>query len=88
MELENIIEVTTQGLLLCLYLSLPTIVVSAVVGLLVSFIQAVTSLQDQSISHAVKLVAVIVTLIITAPWSASAMLRFANATMAIAFTPS
>ncbi len=87
MELENIIEITTQGLLLCLYLSLPTIVVSAGVGLLVSFVQAVTSLQDQSISHGVKLVAVIITLIITAPWAASAMLEFANTTMALSFSP-
>jgi len=87
MELENIIQLTTKGLLLCLYLSLPVIIVSAGVGLMVSFIQAITSLQDPSISHGIKLVSVIIALIISAPWAASAILRFANDSLAIAFAP-
>ncbi len=87
MELDNIIQITAQAILLCLYLSLPFIIVSAGVGLMVSFIQAVTSLQDASIAYGIKLFAVIVTLILLAPWEASQLLRFANDTMGIAFTP-
>ncbi len=85
MELDNIIQLTAQGILLCLYLSLPVIVVSASVGLLVSFVQAVTSLQDASISYGIKLFSVIVTLILVAPWASSQLLRFANDAMDMAF---
>lgn len=85
MEIQNIIRLTTDGMLLGLYLSLPIILVSAVVGLLITFLQTVTSLQDPSISHGVKLIAVTIALIITAPWAASSLLRFANQAMLTAF---
>jgi type III secretion protein S len=78
MNTEDLIGLTTQGLLLCLYVSLPVIIVSALSGLLISFVQAVTSLQDQSISHCVKLVAVLATLALTGAWGGSAILRFAT----------
>lgn len=78
MELENIIRIATRGLMLCLYLSLPVIVVSTSIGLLVSFIQAVTSLQDQSLSYGIKLISTILVLIIISPWCAAVLLRFAN----------
>jgi type III secretion protein S len=81
MNYDNIIGLTSQGLLLCLLVSLPVVMVSAVVGLLVSFVQAITSLQDASISQGVKLVAVTITIVIAAPWGASTLLRFAESLM-------
>ncbi len=81
MNYDNIIGLTSQGLLLCLLVSLPVVLVSAVVGLLVSFVQAITSLQDASISQGVKLVAVTLTIVIAAPWGASTLLRFAESLM-------
>jgi type III secretion protein S len=61
--------------------SLPAVLVAALVGLLVSFLQAVTSLQDSSISHSIKLVAVSVAIMLAAPWGASAILQFARSVM-------
>ena len=84
MEYENVIRLTSEALLLCLLVSLPTIVVAAVVGLLVSFVQAVTSLQEQSISQAAKLVSVVVTLLALGPWGASVVLRFAQTLFTVA----
>lgn len=78
MTIDALIGLATQGLLLCLYVSLPIVVVAAGVGLVVSFLQAVTSLQDQTLSFGVKLVAVVVALVVIAPISAAAVLRFAN----------
>lgn len=77
MNTDELIALTTQGLLLCLYISLPVIIVSAVSGLLVAFVQAITSLQDQTISHCVKLCAVTGTIVFTAAWGGSAILHFA-----------
>lgn len=78
MEYENVIRLTSEALLVCLTVSLPTTLVAAVVGLLVSLIQAVTSLQEQSIGQAAKLISVVVTLLVTASWGASIVLNFAQ----------
>jgi type III secretion protein S len=81
---SDLIGLTMRGLMLCLYVSLPVIAVAALAGLLVSFVQAVTSLQDQTISHCVKLIAVIATLAVCGAWGASAILRFAMQLLTVA----
>lgn len=78
MDYDNIIRLTSEAMLLCLMVSLPVVAVSAIVGLLVSFVQAITSLQDQSISQGTKLIAVVITLVIAAPWGGAVVLRFAQ----------
>jgi type III secretion protein S len=78
MQFDNVIQLTSQALMMCLLLSLPAVVVSAVVGLLISFVQAVTSLQDSSISQGIKLLAVTVVVAIGAPWAGSTMLQFSE----------
>lgn len=45
-------------LILVLQLSMPVIVVATVVGLVVGLLQALTQIQDQTLPHAVKLIAV------------------------------
>ncbi|CAB3769456.1 type III secretion system export apparatus subunit SctS [Paraburkholderia solisilvae] len=84
METETLIRVTTEGLLLCLSVSMPVVVVAALSGLGISFVQAITSMQDQSISYAVKLVAVVATVLIMGAWGCAAILRFANEIVTLA----
>lgn len=81
MDVDTLVRFTTQGMLLCMYVSLPIVIVAAVVGLGMSFLQAITSMQDQTLSHGVKLVAVTVAIVIAAPFSAAAILHFANEIM-------
>ena len=71
-----IIDYTLQALLLVLILSLPPIIVAASVGLLVSLIQALTQVQEQTISFAVKLVAVLITIVLTARWMGAELLTY------------
>ncbi|MGH8778303.1 type III secretion system export apparatus subunit SctS [Paraburkholderia sp.] len=84
METDTLVRITTEGLLLCLSISLPVVIVSALSGLAISFLQAITSMQDQSISYAVKLVAVVATVLIMGTWGAAAVLRFANEIIVLA----
>jgi type III secretion protein S len=84
METDTLVRITSQGLLLCLSISMPVVVVAALSGLAVSFVQAITSMQDQSISYAVKLVAVVATVLVMGSWGASAILRFANQIVTLA----
>ena len=84
METDTLVRITSQGLLLCLSVSMPVVVVAALSGLAISFVQAITSMQDQSISYAVKLVAVVATVLMTGAWGAAAILRFANQIVTLA----
>jgi type III secretion HrpO family protein len=69
-------DLTYKAMMMVLLLSLPPIVIAAVVGVAVSIIQAVTQVQDQTISFSLKLIAVIITLIITAKWLGGQILIF------------
>ncbi|MFG7036507.1 type III secretion system export apparatus subunit SctS [Burkholderia pseudomallei] len=84
MEIDDLIRLTSQGMMLCLYISLPVVLVAAASGLAISFLQAITSLQEQSISYGVKLVAVTVTVSIAGPWAAAEILHFAQQLMSAA----
>jgi len=78
MSYDSLVQLTSQALMLCVVLSLPAVAVSAIVGLLVSFFQAITSLQDSSISQGIKLLAVTITVLIAAPWAGSTLVRFSE----------
>ncbi|RFP09352.1 EscS/YscS/HrcS family type III secretion system export apparatus protein [Duganella sp. BJB488] len=85
MDYDTIGRLTSAAMTLCLLVSLPAVLAAALIGLLVSFLQAVTSLQDSSISHGIKLIVVTVVIMLAAPWGASAILQFARNIMQTIF---
>jgi type III secretion protein S len=64
----DIVSYLARALMLVLLLSLPPIIVASLVGTLVSLLQALTQVQEQTLSFGFKLIAVGVTIFITAPW--------------------
>jgi type III secretion protein S len=68
MEVVDIVSQVVHGLMLTLWLSLPPILVASVVGTLFSLLQALTQIQEQTLSFAIKLIAVGITLFLTARW--------------------
>jgi len=68
MQTTDVVTYVIQALLLTLWLSLPPIVVASVVGILFRLIPALTQIQEQTLSFGVKLVAVGITLYLTARW--------------------
>lgn len=85
MDYDAITHLTTNALTLCLLVSLPAVAIAAATGLIVAFLQAITSLQDQSISHGIKFLVVTGVIIIAAPWGASAVMEFAQSVMRAVF---
>ena len=75
---SQIIHSTLQVLYLILTLSLPPILVAALVGVLVSLFQALTQIQEQTLSFSIKLIAVTVTLVLTARWVGIELLNYSN----------
>jgi type III secretion protein S len=84
---QQLLEFTQQGLLLALIVSLPCVVVAAVVGFVVSILQAATQLQDQTLPLALKLVAVFVTLLVAAGWMGTRLFTFAKMLFSAAGAP-
>ncbi len=78
MAAAHLIDYASQAMLLILILSLPPILAAALVGTLVSLLQALTQIQEQTLSFAFKLVAVIITLFFTATWLGEELFRFAQ----------
>lgn len=68
MNSAEIIHYAGTAVVLVLLLSMPPILVATVVGVLVSLIQALTQIQEQTLPFAIKLVAVVVVIVATAPW--------------------
>jgi type III secretion HrpO family protein len=76
MNQAYILDITSKALTLVLILSLPPIIAATLVGLLVSLLQALTQVQEQTLSFAVKLVVVTAVLLLTMPWMGAELLRF------------
>jgi len=73
---DYILQVVREGLYLVLLVSLPPVLASLVVGLLVSLIQATTQIQDQTLTFVPKLVAVLAALAVAGPWIGAQLVRF------------
>ncbi|KAB7897022.1 type III secretion system protein SsaS [Serratia sp. Leaf50] len=73
-----ITQLATQMMWLILLLSLPVVVVASTVGVMVSLIQALTQVQEQTIQFLVKLVAVSITLAVTYHWMGDILLNYAG----------
>ncbi|MFT0868145.1 type III secretion system export apparatus subunit SctS [Pseudomonas sp. CAM1A] len=78
MSSTEVLHFASQALWLILILSLPTVLMAAVVGTLVSLVQALTQVQEQTLGFVAKLVAVVVTLFVTADWMGSELYRYTD----------
>ena len=65
---ETLIDLAKTTLLTALMICAPALVVGMAVGLLVSFFQTVTSLQEQTLTIVPKMLAVVATIILMMPW--------------------
>lgn len=68
MDETRLIHFTSQAMELVLYLSLPAILAATLVGLIVGLFQALTSIQEQTLPHGFKLIAIIFALAATVRW--------------------
>lgn len=76
MNTQVVLDLGSQALQLVLLLSAPILVAGLIVGLAVSILQAVTSIQEATLAFVPKIVVVFVALIIFLPWMMKTMLSF------------
>jgi len=66
----------TQTLVVALKLALPTLVAGLGVGLVVSVLQAVTQIQEMTLTFVPKVVGVAVIMLVAGPWMLNTLLAF------------
>jgi type III secretion HrpO family protein len=76
-SLGELVALGESALLVSLLVSLPVVGLAALVGLVVAALQAATQLQDPTIAHLPRLVAVALALVVLGPWMGSEIAGFA-----------
>lgn len=65
---ETLLDLCKTTLLTALLICAPALLVGMAVGLIVSFFQTVTSLQEQTLTIVPKMLAVLLTIVLLMPW--------------------
>ena len=76
MSTAQLLDYAQTCLVIVLQLSLIPILVATVIGILVSLLQALTQIQEQTLGFAVKLIAISLTLLACASWMGAELLLY------------
>jgi flagellar biosynthetic protein FliQ len=82
MESASMLELAQKALMLVVMLSAPVVLVALVVGLAVGLLQAASQIQEFTLSFVPKILAVLLTLALVAPWIGEHLVRFAQSIFA------
>ena len=73
---ESVLEVVRMALLVTLKIAGPILLAGLVIGLVISILQAVTSIQDQALTFVPKIVVMIVASALLLPWLVARVVAF------------
>lgn len=73
---DFVIELTNQAVKVTMMLAAPMLIGALVIGILVSLFQAVTQINEQTLSFIPKIVVIVVALIVFSPWMMETMTSF------------
>ena len=76
MTIDAVMDITRDALFLIIKVSLPVLLVSLCVGLIVSIFQTVTSIKERTLTFVPKIVCVFLSLVIFGNWMMNAMVEF------------
>lgn len=75
--IDFVLRITNQALLITVVVCGPPIMLSLMVGLMISLFQAVTQIQEQTLTFVPKLLIIFGALAALGPWLGSMIMRFA-----------
>lgn len=76
MTIDAVTEMTNNALFLIIQVSLPPLLVSLTIGLIVSIFQTMTSIQEQTLTFVPKIVGVFLTIALIGGWMMTKMVEF------------
>lgn len=68
MNVDSAVEMTRHAVMVSLIIGAPVMLIAMFVGLVISLLQAVTQLQDQTLSFVPKILAMVATILVLLPW--------------------
>jgi flagellar biosynthesis protein FliQ len=78
MNQDTVINLATQAMSLAMKVAGPLLLTGLVIGLIVSLFQAVTQIQEQSLSFIPKIVGVAVLIVLLGPWMLGQIVTYAQ----------
>ena len=78
MTVDQAVDIVREALSLMLMLSMPILGAALVIGMAVSIFQAMTQIQEQTLSFVPKIVGMIIVTILVTPWIAILIMDFAK----------
>lgn len=76
MSVDIVVDIMREALFLILKTAAPPLIVSLVIGLIVSVFQTVTSIQEQTLTFVPKMVGMFLTLMLIGHWMLDVMTTF------------
>lgn len=73
MSAEDALHYVTQSMMLVMLLSMPPIIVASIVGIVVSLLQALTQIQEQTLVFVPKILAIFATMLVALPFMGDLM---------------
>jgi len=73
---QTVIDLGAKAMWVALQVAAPALIVTLVVGLVVSIFQAATQINEQTLSFIPKILLMTVVLVITGPWILQVMINF------------
>ncbi|MCC9605663.1 flagellar biosynthetic protein FliQ [Blastopirellula sp. JC732] len=68
MDVTTTVDLTREAMLVALWISAPALIVGMLVGLAIGLLQALTQIQDQTVSFVPKLLAMAAAMLLALPW--------------------
>lgn len=78
MSVDDVTAISADALFLIIKISAPILLVSLIVGLLISIFQTVTSIQEQTLTFVPKILAVFLSLIVLGNWMLTQITEYMN----------
>jgi flagellar biosynthetic protein FliQ len=76
MNPDLVVDIAKGAIEIILYLSLPILGIGLIVGLLVSLFQAVTQIQEATLTFVPKIIATFLSLLFLLPWMMNKMMSY------------
>ncbi len=76
MSPESVVNIMQGGMYVLILVAAPALLVSLLVGLLVSVLQAATQINEMTLTFIPKLLAMFVTLVLAGPWMINTLIDY------------
>lgn len=78
MEVADVLDIGREAIYVLIIISAPAMIVSLLVGLLISLFQALTQIQEMTLTFVPKVLAMLITLIVAMPFMLNTLIEFTH----------